>query len=68
MFGSNWLDDKIDDQSSIFSSKHKSDKDFEYFLNDKGEYQKIETKREWHNAFDQNNKFTFDGKNYIKNS
>lgn len=66
MFGSDWLDDKVDDHESMFSRKHKTDTDFEYFLNENGEYQKIETKRELYNAIDNNNRFEFDGKNYIK--
>lgn len=64
LFGSSWLDEKLDNDKPMFGSNWLDETHFEYFINDEGEYQKIETKRELHDAIDNNNRFTFDGKNY----
>lgn len=64
IFGSSWLDKSIDDDRPMFGRSLSDETSFEYFINDKSEFQKIETKRELHDAIDNNNRFTFDGKNY----
>jgi hypothetical protein len=63
-FGSNWLEDPADNDRPMFGSNWLDETNFEYFINDKDEYQKIETKRELNNAIDNNNRYTFDGSNF----
>ncbi len=68
LFGSNWLDESIDDDRPMFGSNWLDETHFEYFINNEGEYQQIKTKRELNDAIDNNNRFTFDGNNYtLKN-
>lgn len=65
LFGRTWLDTPLDsDDRPLLGSNWTDETSFEYFLNSQGEYQKIETKRELYEAFDNNNIFTFDGNNY----
>ncbi len=65
IFGRSWLDEPIDDDDrSMFGRNWLDETHFEYFINNEGDYQKIETKRELHDAIDNNNRFTFDGENY----
>ena len=65
LFGSNWLEDTpAYDDTPLVGRNWLDEKSFEYFINSQGEYQKIETKQELSEAIDNNNIFTFDGKNY----
>lgn len=63
-FGSNWLDEPIDDDKPMFGRNWLDETHFEYFINEEGEYQKIQTKQELYDAIDNDNRFTYDGKEY----
>jgi len=64
LFGSNWLDEPIDEDGPLFGRNYLDEKNFEYFINYEGEYQQIKTKLELSNAIKNNNRFIFDGNNY----
>jgi len=68
IIGNSWLEESVDDDRPMFGRNWLDETHFEYYINDKGEYQKIETKRELYDAIDNNNRFTFDGKNYTLKS
>ena len=65
LFGRNWLDEPVDSEPT-FGRSWLDEKHSEYFINNDGEYQKIETKKELNDAIDNNNMFVYDGKNYHK--
>lgn len=64
LFGNSWLDEPVDYDRPMFGRNWLDETHFEYFINNEGEYQKIQTKRELHDAIENNNRFTFDGSNY----
>lgn len=63
-FGSSWLDEPVDDDRPMIGRNWLDETHFEYFINEDGVYQKIETKRQLYDAIDNNNRFTYDGENY----
>ncbi len=64
LFGGSWLDEPVDDDRPLFGRGLLDETHYEYFKNEAGDIQKITTKRELHDAIDQNNRYSFDGINY----
>jgi hypothetical protein len=64
MFGSSWLNEPTDNDRPIVGSEWLDDTHYDYFVNERGEYQKIKTKSELKEAESSDNVYEFDGKNY----
>lgn len=64
IFGNNWIDEPIDDDSPLFGHNLLDDTHYDYYKDENGDFQKITTKRELYQAIDNNNVYSFDGKQY----
>ena len=64
IFGSDWLDEPLDNDKPLIGRNWLDEASYEYYLDEDGDFKKITTQKELHEAIDKNNIYQFDGKYY----